>query len=42
MYALQMWDNLQGLIEHEEVISIEEMKLIHKKKRLPKRVKDKK
>ncbi len=42
MYALQMWDNLQGLIEYEEVASIEEMKLRHKKKVLPKRVKDKK
>jgi len=42
MYALQMWDNLQGLIEYQEVTSIEEMKLKHKKKELPKRVKDKK
>ena len=42
MYALQMWDNLQGLIEYEEVTSIKEMKLRYKKKALPRRVKDKK
>ena len=42
MYTLRMWDNLEGLTKYEEVTSIEEMKLMHKKKRLPKRVKDKK
>ena len=42
MYSLQMWDNLQGLVEYEEVQSIEDIKQMHSKKALPKRVKDKK
>ena len=33
---------IEGLTKYEEVTSIEEMKLMHKKKRLPRRVKDKK
>ena len=42
MYSLQMWDNLQGMIDYEDVQSIEDIKQMHKKKALPKRVKDKK
>jgi predicted transcriptional regulator len=42
MYSLEMWDNLQGMIEYQEVSSIEEMKRMHKKSKLPQRVKDKK
>lgn len=42
MYTLRMWDNLEALTKYEEVTSIQEMKRIHKKRSLPKRVKDKK
>jgi len=42
MYTLKMWDNLKGLIEYEDVVSIDDMRRMHKKKQLPKRVKDKK
>ena len=38
MYALKMWDNLDGFIRYEEKLTIQDIRDITKKKELPKRV----
>ena len=40
MHVLKMWDNLAGLIEFKEKLSIQDIRDIHKKKELPKRVRN--
>jgi len=38
MYSLKMWDNLEGLIAFEEIITIEDIRMAKQQRELPKRI----
>jgi len=40
MNVLKMWDNLAGLIDYQEKLSIQDIRDINKKKELPKRIRN--
>ncbi|QOY55158.1 hypothetical protein HUE87_02655 [Candidatus Sulfurimonas marisnigri] len=42
MHVLKMWNNLEGLIEFKEQLSIQDIRDINKKKELPKRIRNEK